>query len=289
MNEKILFFLTFLFIIFFSNILHTEGEKIGIVADMRFDKKEGIYKKEFQQEVWEKILKENKNLKELKYTVEIVEDEKLSSLDELKKFAVVIIPGSKLILPENSLDILKEFVKSGGCLIRDFIGPEYLDVNKNGLFDSEDIKSKDIVFNFWQEIAGTSIAAKPTFNLIKKIRATSYFPELTKNLPSEFVELDLPFKIPHSNYITTYYTLSGSAKPLMEAIIFNIPTKNLTDEGRDIEGFFPVVVVNYVEKGVVISLGINVRALYITPFPEIYSNLLYNILSLLICKPEMVR
>jgi len=256
-------------------------KKIGIVSVKRVDKEKGVVK-DYQQTVWESILNKNP-LRSLNYQMVLIGDNQLTSSEELKQYHLIIIPGSRSTLPVSALDVLKAYIKSGGWLIYEAVGPFCLDIDGDGILSPGDStkESREMVSKFWQDVAGVSIASRPVFNLISKIRANTAIPSLTANLPLEFTELDIAVKMPHPYYNCTYYQLS-TAKPLVEAVVINIPTKdfpkNLQGEEKKLDGTFPVVAINQYGKGVCISLGINSRAIF-SPPASFYTTLLHNIFS----------
>lgn len=276
MKRPFLITITGIVFVILPAIMCKAESKIGLVSAYDFDKEKRVIKS-YQQIVWENILSKNR-FQSIGYKFEVIDEKQLVSREELAKYKLIIIPASRTTLPVGTPKSLADYVKDGGWLIRDNAGPFCLDIDGDGILGATDLttESKKAVSSFWEEIAGTKVIAKPTYNFIKKIRVTNFFPSFSKNLPTEFVELDFSFKMPHYSYFTTYYQLIGNTKPLIEASIINTPSKNLTDEGKEIEGVFPVVAVNQYGNGICISIGINVRAM-LTPPAEIYYNLFFNI------------
>ena len=260
-----------------SGQTHGAEKKIGLIPAPKFDKGKGIIKA-YQQTVWEQILAINR-YKSLNCQMVLVEENELTSFEKLRRYQLIIIPSARETLPVGSPDVFKEYIKSGGWLIRDWGGPFCLDIDGDGILSQGDLteESREALKKFWQEIAGASEASKPVFNLIRKIRAAASLPSFTGNLSSEFMELDLTLKMPHLSYNCAYYQLS-TAKALAEAVVINIPTNNFQAEGKELDGIFPVVAVNQYGKGACVSLGINIRAM-LKPPAEFYTGLLYNIFS----------
>ena len=255
-----------------------EEKLIGLIPVYKYDEGKKMIVSDFQQLVWQEILKGQ--IESKKVTFHLLEKEELISLEKLKSYKVIILPMMN-VLSKKGLKNLKEYVHQGGKLIRDQSSVSCLDINDNGILDKEEFteESTKFVSKFWQEVGGISDGSN-YYNFVQSIRFTSAFPLLTEGLPKEYTVLDLPFKSPISPvYLTTFYVPS-SAQIVAEAKILHIHSWNLNDVAKELEGNFPVITLNKYGKGYCLSLGLNLARVLYSDYPtEIYYTFFKNLIE----------
>lgn len=252
-----------------------EKEKVGLFPCPQ--RKSGIEKIEmnYQQSVWLSLL----GMKKM-YEVCVLKGEDINAQDGLKKYRALIMPAARTALTKEGFANLKEYVGSGGKLVRESNGGCQVDANGNGLADDKgDAASSEFLAAYWKEVGGALTAGRYQ-NFVRQIRFLPAAGSLTEGLPTElmadFSKSDR-FKWTRG---TVYYILYGAC-PVAEAEIENIASWNSNDPAKPLEGTFPVVTLNRYGQGYCLSIGLNFARVVIgisaesDVYRDFTSNLLY--------------